>query len=164
MTDATRTAEETAPSTETGALIDHILTRYHVTHRDELEWLVPLADKVETVHADHAQAPVGLTQVLIDLSEDLESHMRKEEQVLFPMMRAGGHPMIAQPIAVMRHDHDVADDLVARLMQVTGGLSLPADACHSWRRLYAGLQMFTDDLSRHIRLENEVLFPRFEAN
>jgi 4-hydroxy-3-polyprenylbenzoate decarboxylase len=89
----------TAPD-ETLPLIDHILARYHETHRTEMDWLIPLADRVETVHGDHDEAPLGLTAALIALRDELDSHMAKEEQVLFPMMRQGGHPMIVHPIGV----------------------------------------------------------------
>lgn len=148
---------------ETPALIDHILTRYHETHRAELEWLIPLAQKVETVHGDHENAPLGLTKALIDLHEELDSHMTKEEVVLFPMMQGGGHPMIVHPIAQMRHEHHTASELLRGVDLVTHGLTLPQGACRSWTALYTGLAKFSDDLRRHIHLENEVLFPRFEV-
>jgi iron-sulfur cluster repair protein YtfE (RIC family) len=51
-------ADRDAPDS-TPALIDHILNRYHETHRAELEWLIPLAQKVERVHGDHEEAPLG---------------------------------------------------------------------------------------------------------
>ncbi|MFC3086824.1 iron-sulfur cluster repair di-iron protein [Tabrizicola soli] len=151
-----------APS-ETLPLIDHILARYHETHRTEMDWLIPLAQKVETVHGDHDEAPLGLTQALIDLQDELESHMAKEEQVLFPMMRQGGHPMIVHPIGAMRHEHDHAAELLARVEHVTNGLNLPEGACRSWTALYTGLAKFSEDLVTHMHLENTVLFPRFEA-
>jgi regulator of cell morphogenesis and NO signaling len=65
-------------------------------HRDGLA--DPPGHKVETVHGDHDEAPLGLTEALIALRDELDSHMAKEEQVLFPMMRQGGHPMIVHPI------------------------------------------------------------------
>lgn len=148
---------------ETLPLIDHILARYHETHRDELEWLIPLAQKVETVHGDHDEAPLGLTEALIALHDELDSHMLKEEQVLFPMMRQGGHPMISHPIGVMRHDHDSAAELLRAVERITRGLSLPEGACRSWTALYTGLTKFSEDLVRHMHLENSILFPRFEA-
>ena len=148
---------------ETLPLIDHILTRYHETHRDELEWLIPLAQKVETVHGDHDEAPLGLTAALIALHDELDSHMLKEEQVLFPMMRAGGHPMIAHPIAAMRAEHDEADRLLDQVLQVTRNLDLPVGACRSWTALYTGLRKFADDLAAHMALENDVLFARYAA-
>ncbi len=155
-------ADRDAPQ-ETLPLIDHILARYHETHRDELEWLIPLAQKVETVHGDHDEAPLGLTAALIALHDELDSHMLKEEQVLFPMMQQGGHPMIAHPIGVMRHEHDSAAELLRAVERITRGLSLPEGACRSWTALYTGLGKFSEDLVRHMHLENNVLFPRFEA-
>lgn len=148
---------------ETLPLIEHILTRYHDTHRTELDWLIPLAQKVETVHGDHEEAPLGLTEALLALQDELESHMAKEEQVLFPMMRNGGHPMIAHPIAAMRHEHDSAAGLLRGIEHTTHGLTLPEGACRSWTALYTGLAKFTEDLVTHMHLENEVLFPRFET-
>lgn len=151
------------PPTETPALIDHILARFHDVHREELEWLIPLAQKVETVHGDHEEAPLGLTAALIALAEDLDGHMMKEEEVLFPLMRQGGHPMIAHPIAAMRHDHDRADGLMRDVLAVTRNLTLPEGACRSWTALYTGLRKFADDLTAHMSLENDVLFPRYDA-
>ena len=145
------------------ALIDHILDRFHATHREELAWLIPMAQKVETVHGDHEEAPLGLTAALIALADDLESHMQKEEQVLFPMIRGGGHPMIAHPIAAMRAEHAEADRLLGQVLQVTRNLDLPVGACRSWTALYTGLRKFADDLAAHMALENDVLFARYAA-
>ncbi|MEZ5888630.1 MAG: iron-sulfur cluster repair di-iron protein [Paracoccaceae bacterium] len=147
---------------DTLALIDHILGRYHETHRAELQWLIPLAQKVERVHGDHEAAPLGLTEALIALQEDLETHMAKEEAVLFPLMRQGGNPMIVHPIAQMRLEHDDTARLLTGLEHVTHGLALPEGACGSWTALYTGLRKFTEDLVAHMHLENTVLFARFE--
>jgi regulator of cell morphogenesis and NO signaling len=151
-----------APS-DTDALIELIETRYHATHRRELPELVRLARRVEAVHGDLPHAPVGLAAVLEALAAELESHMQKEEQVLFPLMRRGGHPMIAHPIDAMRHEHDDAGELLARVEALTGGGVPPEGACNTWRALYVGTRKFADDLMEHIHLENNVLFPRFEA-
>ena len=42
---------------QTSDLIDHILTRYHETHRRGLPELVKLSRKAEAVHSDHPQVP-----------------------------------------------------------------------------------------------------------
>ena len=146
----------------TPALIDHILNRYHETHRAELEWLIPLAQKVERVHGDHEDAPLGLTEALIALHDDLDAHMVREEQALFPMMLQGGNPMIVHPIAQMRHEHDDTARLLAGVEHAAHGLALPAGACGSWTALYTGLRKFSEDLVMHMHLENNVLFARFE--
>lgn len=147
---------------ETGLLIDHLINRYHLVHRTELEWLIPLAQKVERVHGDRPNAPLGLADTLIDLRADLEGHMRREEQLLFPMMRRGGSAMIDHPLAQMRHEHDGTAKQLGRIEQITHGLNLPQGACGSWTALYTGLRKFCDDLVTHMLLEDAVLFPRFE--
>ena len=91
---------------ETGALIDHILTNYHQMHRADLASLVPLAKRVEKVHADDPDAPKGRALALNRLSREMVDHMAKEEMILSPAMRAGGGAGIEHPIAVMRADHD----------------------------------------------------------
>jgi len=155
-------ADRAAPQ-ETDALIDHIETRYHAVHREELADLIPLAEKVERVHGDHPDAPRGLADLLRAMAAEMDDHMAKEEQILFPMMRAGGNPMIVHPIAAMRHDHDGHADQLRGIEHITHGLTPPEGACGSWLRLYAGVEKFADDLVTHMHLENDILFPRFEG-
>ena len=98
MKDLTDTALDTSAPQETGALIDHILSRYHEVHRAELAELQRLARKVETVHADDPEVPAGLAQALDVLASEMEDHMTKAEMILFPAMRAGGGPGIEHPM------------------------------------------------------------------
>lgn len=158
---ALATAGEVAPQ-PTGDLIEHILTRYHEVHRRELPELVRLAARVEERHVDNAAAPRGLHAALQELTEALESHMQKEEQILFPLMLRGGHPMIGGPIGVMRHEHDEHGERLANLETLARGFALPPEACSTWRALYAGVRKLIDDVHEHVHLENNVLFARFE--
>jgi regulator of cell morphogenesis and NO signaling len=153
-------AQADAPM-ETAALIEHILTRYHETHRRELPELVRLAARVEARHAGHALVPAGLRAALEELSVALDDHMTKEEQILFPMMLHGGHPMIAAPIGRMRFEHDEHGERLARLESLAHGLELPEEACPTWRALYAALRKLIDDVHEHVHLENNLLFPRY---
>ena len=153
-------AAATVPDS-TNALIEHILARYHETHRSELPELLRLAARVEERHVGHAQVPAGLHAALQELAGALDEHMAKEEQILFPRMLHGGHPMINAPISVMRGEHDEHGERLARIEALTQGLQLPDDACPTWRALYSGLRKLIDDVHEHVHLENNVLFPRF---
>lgn len=153
-------ADRDAPD-DTSLLISHILGRYHETHRAELEWLIPLAQKVERVHAQHPEAPLGLAAALGRLQQDLEEHMRKEEQVLFPIMQAGAGETLRVPIARIREEHEAEGFHIREIEHITHGLSLPQGACNSWRALYAGIEKFAADVVAHIYLEKTKLFPRF---
>ncbi|MBO9357644.1 hypothetical protein GG851_26940 [Bordetella petrii] len=145
-----------APLAELAA---YILQRYHERHREQLPEAIRLAIKVEQVHADHANCPHGLAEHLHDMLQELESHMRKEEQVLFPVIVQGRGTLAGGPITVMRMEHDQHAEALVRLDKLTGGLTAPEGACNTWRALYAQLHEFQQDLVDHIRLENTVLFP-----
>jgi regulator of cell morphogenesis and NO signaling len=141
-----------------GELIDHILLRFHETHRQQLPELVRLARKVEQVHAKHASCPAGLADQLSAMQQALESHMQKEEQVLFPMLKSAGPASPASPIRVLRLEHDEHGEALQRVADLTDNLTLPAGACNTWRALYLGLTTLRQDLMQHIHLENNILF------
>lgn len=145
-----------APSA--GALIDHILVRYHDAHRGQLPHLIELAQRVERVHADRPDCPRGLAAHLAEMRAGLEAHMRKEERVLFPMLRLRHPGTVQAPILVMRAEHDDHDRALTRLSALCGGYVAPEHACGSWRALYDGASQLHQDLQQHIRLENELLF------
>ena len=141
-------------------LINFILQRYHDVHREQFPELIALAQKVERVHAGKDQVPTGLAAQLQALDEELESHMRKEEQILFPMIRQGNGQQAAMPIRVMEKEHDDAGVMVANIWRITEHLQVPEHACTSWKVLYRGVDELLSDLMDHIHLENSVLFPR----
>ncbi|MEQ8700518.1 MAG: iron-sulfur cluster repair protein YtfE [Bauldia litoralis] len=149
---------------EPARLIDHILARYHEVHRQELPELIKLAMRVEVAHRGHPKVPAGIADALRELETELVSHMLKEEQVLFPLMRAGGAPMIVHPIARMRHEHDEHGERLRRIEVMTDDFTLPEDACPTWAALYTGLSKLVNDLMEHVHLENNVLFPQFAAD
>lgn len=140
------------------ALIDHILDRYHAIHREQLAELLRLARRVELVHGDKAECPNGLADHLDAMRQELESHMQKEEQILFPMLRRHLNEQVRGPVTIMRLEHDEHGEALAHMIRLARDLVLPAGACNTWRALYSGLAEFRDDLMQHIHLENNVLF------
>lgn len=145
------------------SLIDHILARYHDVHRAQLPELIRMARRVESVHQANPHVPAGLADLLETMEQDLLQHMEKEEEALFPMLRTGGHPFVGQPIGVMRAEHTSHGEALDRLNALTNDATPPVGACNTWRALYTGIAQLNDDLMNHIHLENNVLFPVFEA-
>ena len=155
-------APSAAPQ-DSAALVDHIISRYHDTHRRELPELIQLARKAEKVHAKRSDVPRGLADLLERMSVELQQHMAKEELILFPAMKQSVAAGLDAPIARMRHEHDDHGAHLRELDRLTNGITVPADGCRTWQALYAGLVKLVDDLMEHIHLENNVLFPRFSA-
>ncbi|WP_286804380.1 MULTISPECIES: iron-sulfur cluster repair protein YtfE [unclassified Marinimicrobium] len=144
-------------------LIEHILTRYHDVHREQLPELIRLSQRVELVHGGHPECPSGLASHLEGLLAELENHMAKEEQILFPMISRGMLGMAGGPVGMMRHEHDEHAQGLARIHELTRGINLPVGACNTWRALYLGLATFEVDLMDHIHLENNILFDRIDG-
>ena len=145
----------TRPASE---LIAHILRRFHDRHREQLPELVRLARRVEEVHGDRPECPRGLADHLATMQQELESHMQKEEQVLFPILSRGYTPVLQGPVDVMRHEHEQHGEALQVLEALTHDITLPRGACNTWRALYLGLGALRADLVEHIHLENNILF------
>lgn len=141
-------------------LIQHILDRYHGPLRAELPRLVELARQVERVHADKPDGPRGLADLLVDMRTAVESHLAKEEQILFPLILSGRGQNAYMPVQVMIQEHEDHGQNLRRIRELTNDLSLPDDACASWRELYRALGELEVELLDHIHLENNILFPR----
>ena len=150
------------------ALVRFILDTHHVYTRAAIATLPPLAAKVRGRHGDVHPETRNVDRLVQRLVEDLGPHMLKEERILFPYIEAleaqaqGGDSCfgtVTNPIRVMLREHEAVEEILAELRAVTANYALPPDACESFRALYAGLEGLEADLHRHIRLENDILFP-----
>lgn len=154
------------PPNETVALLDYIVNRFHMRHRQQFPTIQTLLAKVCDAHGSRYPWLIPLQTNVNALIEDLEPHMVKEEQVLFPLLRGetdnlppGLTPHM--PMNVLRMEHEDAGQMLATIQTLKQGNHPPADACRSFQALYDELAILDRDLRLHIHLENNVLFPRF---
>ena len=155
------TAEERWDQAPLNDLVQHILSTYHIPLKEELPRLESMARKVVRVH--HDKAPEMLQELLsvyLGLNAELQTHMAKEEQILFPMIERGEGAMADGPITVMEAEHEAAGNALKRLRELTGDYRVPDEACNTWRALWHGLVALEEALHQHIHLENNILFPR----
>ena len=154
------------------ALIRDITGRHHAFLREELPRLTELTAMVHRAHGENHPELAEVETLFADLRAELENHLEKEEQVLFPMIESmeasrNVEPShcgsVRNPIGVMEDEHDGAAAALSRLRALTGDFTPPADGCNAYRALMAGLVELEHDLHRHIHKENSVLFPRATA-
>jgi regulator of cell morphogenesis and NO signaling len=176
--DPTETADELSKTTTEVAadwaglgpaeLVDHLESTHHAYLHDELPRLSALGRKVLEVHGGRHPELGDIVRTFEELRADLEPHLAKEEQVLYPMIRelcaSETAPTfhcgsLANPISVMLSDHDRAGDLLASLRRLTGDYAPPADACASYTAFFAGLADLEADTHLHVHKENNLLFP-----
>jgi len=149
-------------------LVGHIEATHHRYLWDALPRPPALLDTVRGVRGGRHPELHEVARGLDELRADLEPHLRKEERVLFPMIRelvtAAAPPAftcgsIRNPISVMLTEHDHAGELLAELRSATGDYAVPEDGCASYRSLYERLEALELDTHLHIHKENHALFP-----
>lgn len=149
-------------------LADHLEATHHRYLRNELPRIEALVAKVLAVHGGRHPELAAIAECFRDLRAELEPHLVKEEQVLFPMVRElsrseaapsfhGG--TVRNPISVMLSEHDRAGELLAQLRRLTDGFTPPADGCASYVALFAALEELEHDTHEHVHKENHRLFP-----
>lgn len=150
-------------------LVSHIVDTHHAYLREELPRIQALADRVAKVHGDHAPEVLAIQATFFGLREELESHMEKEEHILFPwvdrlhggqLTPLGPQATVANPIQCMEKEHEDAGKALEELRRLSNDFKPPMDACNTWRVLYTSLRALEKDMHIHVHKENSILFPR----
>lgn len=152
--------------------VDHLTLTHHTFLKEALPRLADLLDKVVNAHVARHPELNTVQELFGELRADLEPHLMKEEQVLFPMIKqlesSGGTAemhcgSLQNPIRVMLAEHEQTLTLFEKIRAVTGNFRMPEDGCESYRLLLTGLDELEMDTRLHIQKENEILFPQVLA-
>lgn len=168
---STQQSIQPSPHWETSSLtelVEHLLRHHHPYTKAALEELAPLIDKVVRVHSDTHPELHELHKLFAELRDDMGMHLMKEENILFPYMLAlesttppAAHfGSVANPIRMMSMEHEHDSQILNKMLEVTNHFTLPPAACASYTALYSGLHELVNDLFQHIRLENDIVFPK----
>ena len=100
-------------------------------------------------------------------------HLQEEEEIVFPYIRLLGHAhlnkdpyakllvkTLRKPVVKMIGTDQAIIAILNSFREITSGYTAPEKACTSHRVVFSKLEELDNDLSQHIYLENEVLFPR----
>lgn len=153
-------------------LVEHIVEVHHGYLKEALPRLERLVGRVATVHGEGRPELVELRGIFDALRPELEAHLLKEEEVLFPMCRelavAGAKPnfhcrTVNNPIGTMVAEHEEVGGVLLRMRELTGGYEPPEGACNTYRAMLDGLAELERDVHLHVHKENNVLFPKASA-
>lgn len=151
------------------ALLDLILDTHHVFARDVLLRVRECAEAIPPADLQRDERLPKVQEAVEALSDEMLSHMHREEAMLFPVLRriAGSSDVdsvdmeiITPPIECMQREHGFIDELLAYLSQLTDGFQSPEWAGPVHRELLGELAAFAADTTEHVRKENEILFPK----
>ena len=154
-------------------LVDYIILKHHFYVKKAMPLIFQHLAKVAMKHGDRFPFMVQVFQLFASLQQEMDAHMQKEEQVLFPRIRevekavlqygpigASHIVYVSQPIQMMEMEHEEAGNLAAEIRKLTSDYTTPEGGCTTFRISLAELKEFEEDLHRHVHLENNVLFPK----
>jgi regulator of cell morphogenesis and NO signaling len=154
-------------------LVDFIVENHHMFVRKAIPELEALLEKVCDRHGNDSLELLQIREAFLDLSEELLSHMEKEENILFPAIKRlesenrENNPagrIIQAPITAMENEHEAAGNLVKQIRSLSSNYTPPDFACPTFQVTYQKLREFDNDLMRHIHLENNILFERYKKH
>lgn len=153
-------------------LVRHIESVHHAYVRNTVPALTAYLTKLCKVHGERHPELFEIKKLFDQSATELEQHMVKEEQILFPYIQAlaaarrGKFPLSAphfghlqNPITMMEAEHEQEGARFKEIAALADGFTPPKDACQTYRVAYMVLQEFEADLHKHIHLENNILFP-----
>jgi regulator of cell morphogenesis and NO signaling len=154
-------------------LVDYIINNHHQYVRRMIPVISLHTDKVASVHGKNHPETLKIADLFLEVREELESHMMKEERILFPYIKIMVQSQqdnsqltpppfgsIQNPIRMMESEHTSAGDALSQIRELSKNYTHPEDACNTFKALYSELKEFEEDLHKHIHLENNILFPK----
>lgn len=149
-------------------LADYIVAHHHQYLRRQLPWIELILDKAVADHPQRGELSRAAA-LFTSLKRKLDSHLRRDEQVVFPRIRelasatqqrgvfCGG---LRPSIESAQTEYQTAAEDLARIRELTGGFKAPDDASTACASLMQALAELEAELDRHGHLENAVLFSR----
>jgi len=113
----------------------------------------------------HSEELLKVHRLFGNLKIELEEHLVKEEENLFPLIKAYEKTKnekykvaIEKFIKETEDEHDAAGDILKELEVITRDFTAPEGTCTTFKLVYDKLHGLEKDLFIHIYLENSVLF------
>lgn len=154
-------------------LANHIEQIHHQFVRSEIPLLQQRIDRICSVHGARHPELLEINKLFKQTTTELMQHMAKEEQMLFPHIKAletaanknekiekPPFGSVSNPIEMMMQEHTNEGDRFVKIAELTNNFTPPADACNTYKVTFQTLKEFEQDLHRHIHLENNILFPK----
>ena len=152
-------------------LIEHIENTHHDYTKRVLPELGELTTKIMRVHGINHRVLFSVHKLFSMLKTELEQHLLKEEQILFPLIKEyDKNPSVKQlqnineVINETEDEHEAAGDILKELRKITDDFKVPNDGCNTYVITFKILEELEADLFQHIHLENNILFKRMNLD
>lgn len=146
-------------------LVDYIVGTHHAYLKEELPKISELVFKILKVHGKNHEELFKVHKLFNTLRTELEGHLVKEEEFLFPVIKEYGEEKtkdnrdkVLELIKELEEEHTGAGDIIKELREITDHYNVPKGACKTFELTYKKLMEVEQDTFQHIHLENNILF------
>lgn len=151
-------------------LIDYIVDTHHIYLKKVLPLISELSTTILRVHGTKHSDLFKVHKLYHGLKTELEQHLIKEEELLFPMIKeyevSRSEELLSRIRMVMQEtedEHETAGNVLKELRSLTENYTVPEDGCSTYGRTYENLENLEADLFEHIHLENNILFKKLNV-
>lgn len=155
-------------------LTDYIVNVHHEYMRKALPRLKDYVDRFAEGHKKKFSYLEEVQQVISQLQRSFIPHLTEEEEIIFPYIRQIGHAYynrepyasllvrtLRKPVEdIMNHEHSSTSRTLRRMRELTNNYTPPENACLSHKVTFHKMREVDNDLTQHIHLENNILFPK----
>ena len=153
-------------------LVQYIEQQHHEMKAKLLK-LQTLLEQAAKTHKDEHDSINSLQEFFPVFKTEMENHFAREEHILIPYIcqmdefdkNQGPKPQfhrgsIKNPISQLEYDHDQVENVMFdKIRTETNNYQLPESSSDIFKALYDGLKDIETNISEHIYLEHNVLFP-----
>lgn len=150
-----------------GELIEYIENIHHVYVKKTLPELSELTLKIMRVHGVNHEVLFKVHKLFSKLKAELEQHLIKEEEILFPLIKEYGMGSSDELLArinkvksELENEHEGAGNILKELRKITEDYKVPEDGCSTYFATFNKIKELEEDLFQHIHLENNILFKK----
>lgn len=155
-------------------LTDYIVHVHHTYLRNALPRLKDYVDRFAEGHSKKFAYLDELQLVINQLQLTFIPHLEEEEEIIFPYIRQIGHAYdnrepyasllvrtLRKPVEdIMKHEHNTTGRALRRMRELTSNYTPPENACLNHKVTFLKLKEVDADITQHLDLENNILFPR----
>lgn len=153
-------------------LADYIVMTHHAYVKEKMPSIYEYLKKVVFKHGERHPELLKIFETFAAVQEEMKQHMEKEEQVLFPHIKAlekvitenaqqyTSLSLMQSSITMLEEEHEHAGQMLGEIRDLTKNYTPPVGACTTYRLSFASLEAFELDLHHHVHLENNILFPK----
>jgi regulator of cell morphogenesis and NO signaling len=155
-------------------LTDYIVHVHHQYLKNQLPVIRENLHKFSEEHRKKYTYLPHLEKIFSGLFNEMLPHIEQEEEIIFPYIRQINHAFhskesyasllvktMRKPIEqLMSHEHEMVTGSLHEMRKLTSEYNPPESACTSHRVTFSRLRELDNDLTQHVHLENNILFPR----